>query len=630
VAKLKEFSLALGVINNILICDRNHRILFAGDEISKRLFKSRENTNQSLLDNFSDPEEREGLKEKIAEVWKNKNTCYFRFKKRKKNLFLFPANYKDSESIILAAEEQILAANNIETALKERVKELECVYNISNELESTKNLYEALENSTAYLAKGFRYPQFTRVNYHLDGDIYGDKEYCPEKSKNSDCNLLSEDILINEKVRGKIEVCYTQWADFLEEERKLLREVSLMVSRKIEKKETRKNLLDQRELQVSKNKELTKLTENLTKSNNNLQAFLNAITDTIVVIDKDFNITRSNDEAVGTSGKCYKKIFNSDSICENCPAMMAFREARPVSLEKKKNGQYFTLQAYPILNSKGSVDTVLEICSDITEEEQIKTQLIQSYKLASLGKLVAGVAHEINNPNTFIRGNVKIIAEAFTDILPLLDRFFEENENLKIARLDYKVFRENIPVLLEDMMGGANRIKKIVDGLRNFARKDEGLLTDDVDINYLIQNNLRITEKQVRKHAKLKLNLAPSLPKFKGNIQKLEQVLMNMLTNASQAIEKDDGVIFIETGMDKTGNEIFIKISDNGKGMDEKTKRHIFDPFFTTKRHKGGTGLGLSISYGIINEHKGNITVDSQLGSGTTFTIKIPAVATEQ
>jgi polar amino acid transport system substrate-binding protein len=180
------------------------------------------------------------------------------------------------------------------------------------------------------------------------------------------------------------------------------------------------------------------------------------------------------------------------------------------------------------------------------------------------------------------------------------------------------------------MMGGANRIKKIVDGLRNFARKDEGLLTDDVDINYMIENNLRITEKQIRKNAKLKLNLDSSVPKFKGNIQKLEQVLMNLLTNASQAIERDDGVIFIETGMEKTDNEIIITISDNGKGMDEKTRRHIFDPFFTTKRDRGGTGLGLSISYGIISEHKGNITVDSQLGSGTTFTIKIPAVATEQ
>jgi len=238
------------------------------------------------------------------------------------------------------------------------------------------------------------------------------------------------------------------------------------------------------------------------------------------------------------------------------------------------------------------------------------------------------VAHEINNPNTFIRGNIKIIDEAFGDILPMLDHLYEENKDLKIARLNYEVFREHIPVLLDDMMGGANRIKKIVDGLRNFARKDEGLLTDDVDINYLIQNHLRITTKEVRKHARLESNLSPTIPIFKGNIQKLEQVLMNMLINAAQAVETDDGLVVVETNMNKTTNEVIIKISDNGKGMDDNTKKHIFDPFFTTKRDKGGTGLGLSISYGIIQEHKGRIEVVTQKGKGTTFTIRIPILLT--
>ncbi len=195
---------------------------------------------------------------------------------------------------------------------------------------------------------------------------------------------------------------------------------------------------------------------------------------------------------------------------------------------------------------------------------------------------------------------------------------------MKIARLDYEIFKENIPILVEDMMGGADRIKKIVDGLRNFAKKDEGLLTDDVDINSVIQNNLRITEKQIRKQAKTQMRLDPAVPIFKGNISKLEQVMMNMMVNASHAIEHDKGLIIIETGHDKENNEVIIKIRDNGKGMDEKTKRHIFDPFYTTKRNRGGTGLGLSISFGIIQEHKGRIEVDSIINKGTTFTIHLP------
>jgi signal transduction histidine kinase len=621
VVQLKEVSLALDVIDNIIICDKNSTVLFAGDEIKKQLFGSEETIKALLLDNFPGPGEQEKLKEKIEQVRKKKTTQYFRFNKGKKNLFLFPANYDQSDNIILATEEQMLQANNIEAELKERVKELECLYKISNELEVTSNVEEALEKCAGHLANGVQFPQAVTTNFQLDGRIYGDTGCIPGTLN----NLLSEDIVTNGEVRGKISVCYHQEAEFLEEERKLMREISLMTSRIIEWKETRKNLEDQQELLVSKNLELTRLMEDLTRTNNNLQAFLNAITDTILVIDPDFNITLSNKEEVGTSGKCYKKIFDSDTVCEDCPALLAFQQAQPVTLEKKHNGQYFTLQAYPILNrKKSSVDTVLEICSDITAEENMKRQLIQSYKLASLGKLVAGVAHEINNPNTFIRGNIKILSEAFENILPILDGQYEKNKDLKIARLNYQVFRESIPVLLDDMMGGANRIKKIVDGLRNFAKKDEGLLTDEVDINHLIQNNLRITSKEVRKHARLEFNLDSAVSTFKGNIQKMEQVLMNLLINAAQAMEREDGLIVIETSMSKTKKEVLIKIIDNGKGMDDNTKKHLFDPFFTTKRDKGGTGLGLSISYGIIQEHKGRIDVDSQVGIGTTFTIRIP------
>ncbi|MCP4213159.1 MAG: hypothetical protein GY765_00815, partial [bacterium] len=226
-------------------------------------------------------------------------------------------------------------------------------------------------------------------------------------------------------------------------------------------------------------------------------------------------------------------------------------------------------------------------------------------------------------------GNIKIINEAFDDILPILDKAALEDPNLKIARLDYELFKENIPILLEDMMGGANRIKKIVDGLRNFAKKDEGLLTDTIDINDLLRNNLRITEKEVRKNARIQEKFDTTVPLFQGCLSKLEQVMMNLLVNASHAITHDKGMIILETGYDKERNEVWVKISDNGKGIDEKTRRHIFDPFFTTKRNRGGTGLGLSISYGIIREHNGRIEVDSKLGEGTTFSICIPRIEPE-
>lgn len=529
------------------------------------------------------------------------------------------------DSNLSPTRSQMLQANRIALDLRQRVKELKCLYNVSNDIESAKTLEEALEKAVDHLSEAFQYPESTYAVIEVNGAAYRDKKPISKKAENT----LSKSIIVNGKKRGKVRVCHTVTADFLEEEKNLVREIAAMISVAIEKQEAKKDIEKQRKVLELKNKKLLELTEACGESRKNLETLFNAITDKIVVIDKEFSIEMSNKKEIGNSGKCYKKIFKSDTSCENCPAVTAFSEGKTASIEKANSNRHYKLQAYPIYNNQGEVDRVLEICRDITEEKHIKSQLLQSYKLASLGKLVAGVAHEINNPNTFIRGNIKIINEALQDIIPILDRVYREEPGLKIARLDYNIFKENIPVLVEDMTAGTDRIKKIVDGLKNFAKKDEGQLTDDVDINHLVQNNMRITEKEVRKHAKLRLNLAPHVPVFKGSPPKMEQVLMNLLSNAAQAIEGDRGEIFIETGFNEKNNEVIIKVGDNGKGMDEKTKKNIFDPFFTTKRDKGGTGLGLSITYGIIKEHKGKIELDTSPGVGTTFTIRIPAAPPE-
>lgn len=623
--RLQQFSLALGVVNNTLVCDRENRILFAGDNIKHELSVGGNVSWKPgmAIGELIAPADRQGLEKQIQQARQLKKSCDYRLKNNKKNLLIFPANYGESDNIAIATEEELMRGNSIESALKERIKELKCLYSISNELELEEDLDVALEKCTVHLAEGFQFPEISIASIILDGKLFGDPGCVSVEGCHFD--RLSENVVIGGETRGEISICYKKKADFLEEESNLMREVSLMLARIIERKETRKNLEIQKELLVSKNDELTRLTASLTRMNNNLQAFLHAITDTIVVVDRDFNITLSNKEEMG-SGKCYKKIFNSDAMCENCPAAEAFANASPASREKRVNERHFTLHAYPIRNGNDdAVETVLEICSDVTKDVYMKSQLFQSSKLTSLGKLVAGVAHEINNPNTFIRGNINIIDEAMQDILPILDRAYDDNDRLTIARLDYDVFKENIPIMLDDMKGGANRIKKIVDGLRNFAKKDEGLLTDDVDINSLIKNNLHFTEKEVRKRARLEISLDESIPSIKGNIQKLEQVLTNLMLNAGQAIDKGGmGLIKVSTAMEGNPGEIVVKVSDNGKGMSEETQKHIFDPFFTTRRDTGGTGLGLSISYGIIREHNGNIEVYSRPGEGTTFTLRLP------
>jgi two-component system NtrC family sensor kinase len=259
------------------------------------------------------------------------------------------------------------------------------------------------------------------------------------------------------------------------------------------------------------------------------------------------------------------------------------------------------------------------------ELKTMQAQMLQSDKLASIGELVAGIAHEINNPNTFIRGNISIVAESLETILPILDEAYRRDPDLKIARLPYAHYREYIEQLVADIRSGADKIMNIVADLRKFARHDEGLLSEDVDVNAAIDSCLRLVHNQVKRVAKVHVELAPDLPTFKGNVQKVEQVLVNIIINAAQAIEekKQPGNINIFTFLvAETG--VNIRIADDGIGMSEETKKRIFDPFFTTKRHKHGTGLGLSIAYGIITEHGGTIEVDSRPGEGSEFRIAIP------
>jgi len=636
---LRNIHLVFELLNYILILDENNHIVYTGDDIEGVLFETHHSEDSTFLNNFSQANERRLWQEKINEVRQNKRPNSLKIERIQKTMFLFPVNLNKTQNVIISTEEKILQTSRIQLDLKERVKEIQCLYSISSELENSEKTSETLPNCIQPLIKGFQFPEFAAVRILIDGQSYGDWKGCSGQAR----NVLKEEVIVNKLIRGTIEVCYLKKATFLKEEKELIKEIATMIAKALEKQDLKielqihleklqdlvKDLEKQKKVLLLKNKKLLELGEECSNRRQQMESLFNAITDTIVVIDSKFNILMSNKGDIGNSGKCYEKIFEIDSSCLDCPAKIAFQEGKSISVEKVISNQYFLLNNYPIVNSSGQVESVLEICSNITKEKQMEFQLLQSYKLASLGKLVAGVAHEINNPNTFIRGNIKIMKESFDDIFPIIDNYYDQRQELRIARLDYNVFKENIPILLDDMVEGANRIKKIVDGLRNFARKDEESLEENVNINHVVNNSHRLVETQLRKTAKLKLKLGSDIPEFKGNCQKLEQVVVNMLINASQAIENGKGYIQVETKFDRENNEIIVHIEDNGKGIDEKAIRNIFDPFFTTKRDKGGTGLGLSITYGIIKEHRGCIEVDSRLGQGTKFTIHFPLTPQE-
>jgi signal transduction histidine kinase len=601
--------------DNIAIIDSNYTLLYNGELFNKSLTGYGINLSclSSSISNFASE-----FYTQVKKTNSNNQPAFVSIPETDNRIIIVPS--ANNDIFIIGFEEHFKWIINIEHQLKERVKELTCLYEITNALDKFEKIQEVFENCTEITRLAFQDPDETFVIIEIGNNKYGSR--CLPSAETHD--QLCSEINVGNENKGKICVFTKKKIGFLVEEQKLLNEIAGKISTLIEKEERKHYLEKQQKILTAKNDVLMKLTEECHQKRENLNTFFKAITDKIYVIDSDYNIVMSNKDEVGESGKCYSKIFNRQSQCFECPAVESFINGNNTFKDVEDSGRYYMLRAYPIAGSDGRTERVLEVCRDITSQKYLEAQLIQSYKLASLGKLVAGVAHEINNPNTFILGNLKIVQEAFEDIFPILDNHFYKNNNLNIARLDYKTFKENISILITDMINGANRTKKIVADLRNFAKKDDGSLVEDVDLNYIIKNNLTLTQKQIKKYAELQIELCSFLPTFKGSVNKIEQVLLNMTMNAAEATAPGKGIVKVITNFDKTANEILLKIIDNGIGMSEAVIKNIFDPFFTTKRDKGGTGLGLSISYGIIKELSGRIEVESKLGSGTTFTIHIP------
>jgi len=381
----------------------------------------------------------------------------------------------------------------------------------------------------------------------------------------------------------------------------------------------------QKDKLMEMNRQCKATSAELRSSINKMQALFNAITDPVVSIDRDFNIQMTNRAPDNVGQKCHQVHFHNDTPCRKCPAIRAIDRKKPASIEVQTDDRFYLVQCYPVFDPQGSVEGVIEWIKDITADKSICEQMLQQDRLASLGQLVSGIGHEINNPNTFILGNMKIIHEALQDILPVLDEHNASHPGFKIARLDYSFFREHIRLLVDDMLSGAERIKTIVQDLKKFARKGEDRFDTDVSINQLVSRSIRMVQNQVKRKAAIHTSLDENLPPIRANPTGLEQVIVNLIMNAYEALDEGEkGNIHITTSLDEQGENVILKVSDDGMGMDKETLAQIFNPFFTTKRNKGGTGLGLSILYRIVKEHGGEIDVESTPGTGTTFILELP------
>ncbi len=260
------------------------------------------------------------------------------------------------------------------------------------------------------------------------------------------------------------------------------------------------------------------------------------------------------------------------------------------------------------------------------ELELRQRQLIQADKMTSLGILVSGVAHEINNPNGVIMLNVPLLQKAFNDAVPLLDAHYEQRGDFRLGWLNYSRMRNEIPELLNETLASAGRIKRIVEDLKNFARQEDADYFERIDLNKVAESAVRLVEPTLRKSTdRFASRLTDDLPVVRGNFQRLEQVVVNLLLNASQALGDGRGEIVLTTGVDPLAGEVVLAVRDAGAGIDPEHLPHLMDPFFTTKRDEGGTGLGLSVSAGIVKEHGGRLVFDSTPGVGTTVYLRLPA-----
>ncbi|MDZ4678655.1 MAG: ATP-binding protein [Oligoflexia bacterium] len=264
---------------------------------------------------------------------------------------------------------------------------------------------------------------------------------------------------------------------------------------------------------------------------------------------------------------------------------------------------------------------VVELEAINVELKNTQTSLVHSAKMASLGQLVAGVAHELNNPIGFIYSNMSHLREYVEKLRTVLDTAEKNPEKLKKIKADveFDFLIDDLPKLIASCEDGARRTRDIVLGLRNFSRLDEAQLKK-VDLHEGLSNTLKLLTSELKNRIKLHEDYG-KLPEVRCYVSQLNQVFMNILSNAAQAIEKD-GEIWIKTWVEDKW--AFVTIRDSGPGISKEDIDKIFDPFFTTKPVGRGTGLGLSITYGIMQKHGGEITVESKKGWGTEFKIKIP------
>lgn len=387
--------------------------------------------------------------------------------------------------------------------------------------------------------------------------------------------------------------------------------------------------------------------EALLESEANYRTIFDAANDAIFVFDpKNAEILDVNKKVCEMYGYSFEEVLQlgsedliaGDSTYASQDMLKMIRKTESGKshtfelMAKDKEGRTFWVE----VNMKGAIiggkNRVLVVVRDISgrkaaqkESKRMQEHLRQVDKMAALGTLASGIAHEINNPNNFIQSNAKLISDIWPDVSKILTLHSEEKGEIFLGKLSFSEAGKLIPKMVDGLLDGSRRITGIVSELKNFARQEKIQLDQQVDINKVIRAALVIIQNQIRKHTdSFQCMLAENLPPVTGSFQQLEQVVINLIMNALQALPDRSLGASVCTSYAETLKQIVIEVRDEGGGMSREEQQAIFDPFYTTRHDSGGTGLGLSICFNIVKEHGGIIECESKQGQGSTFLVRLP------
>jgi signal transduction histidine kinase/HAMP domain-containing protein len=353
-------------------------------------------------------------------------------------------------------------------------------------------------------------------------------------------------------------------------------------------------------------------TRDLQRANEQLQRLFDGITDGISVIDRDYRIVSANkgiarmvgkNESDLKESKCFCSYNAGDSPCEGCPAAETFEKGTSsyAQIRWASQGQKdkeMEIRIFPLLEREGKITHVIEYAKDISDKKIMERKLFQSAKLAGIGTLAAGVAHEIRNPLGIIKTSADIIRRNSQ----------EREQNYEMS---------------EFIIDEVDRLNRVVSRLLNFARPSKPQI-QPCDIHEILEKALALVGPQYRmQDIKVVKEYSKGSPRVLGDPEQLCQVFLNLVINAAQAMS-DGGQLTLATGAKEEEKEVWASVIDTGPGIKKEILDSIFDPFFSTKEE--GSGLGLAIVYRIVEAHKGRLMVKSEKGKGTTFTVVLPTV----